>query len=254
MGSSLGSRAIVQVRDAVVGAVLGLLVASCATAGHPDPGIRGINRAAIIAYADRYWLRYNTAFRSYYPNDCTNFVSQAWYARSETGQIDPKTLQVISDSNVLLDVPNQWIPEATNWTLAQGFVDYQNGPGVGNLVNIPMNNPGRAPNGGVWSRLLTNDTPASGADVVVFRTGTAGTSTYWSHAALMVDSVQVGTHTDSVTGTRVTYDAWVDRIDSHTASRYREPWNIGFRVEQKTLDAQKLAAHKNNWDTQIVAL
>lgn len=251
MRGTLGRRFVVEARGAVVGGLMGLLVA--ASCGGGSPGAPGINRGAIVAYSDRYWSPYNSAFRSY-SNDCANFVSQSWYARAEDGQLDPATGQVRSESGVLLDAWNQWIPEARNWTLAQGFVDYQNGPGVGHLVDIRMSSPGTEPNGGTWSKLLTNTTPALRGDAVAFRVGDAGSSTYWTHIALVVDYKFVGTHTDSNTGLQIAYDDEVDLINSHTRDRHREPWNTGFRADQLRLPSQTMYAHKHNWDAQIVAL
>lgn len=254
MRSTLLRRAALEARGAAVGALLGFIAFGCAM---PGPAPRsGINRGAIIAYSDKYWSRYNTAFRNYAPNDCANFVSQSWYARAEDGQLDPKTGFVRSESGIPPDPwsRDQWIPDARSWTLVQGFVDYQNGPGIGHLVNIRMNNPGVEPNGGTWSKLLTNTTPAVSGDAVAYRVGTAGTSTYWSHAALIVDTKYVGTHTDSNTGVRITYDSNVDLINSHTVNRHREPWNTGFRASQLIYDGETLLKHKHNWDAQIVAL
>jgi len=239
-----------KTRDAARGMLLGSATAAVILYGTAAPASAyPLRRDYIVAYANRFWTNYNYAMYSAYGNDCTNFVSQSWFGIYYTGYPQHLTTTYGGPENDTSS--NPWYPGANSWSVAQAFVNYQNTKGPGYQVLVPYSSGSTAP----WTRLTNNQTPGLQGSAIIYRTGDGGSSgNYWTHAAILASWFYVGSYTDPVKNVSVTYNATVDVITSHTANRYQAPWNIGFRVEQLTLDSTTLQQHKNNWDAIVMEL
>ncbi|MEI2655191.1 MAG: amidase domain-containing protein [Microthrixaceae bacterium] len=239
-----------KIGDAARGMLLGSATAAVILYGTAAPASAyPLRRDYIVAYANRFWTDYNYAMYSAYGNDCTNFVSQSWFGIYYTGY--PQHLTTAYGGPENNTSSNPWYPGANSWSVAQAFVNYQNtkGPGVPGSHTVlewidgAMDTAYQQPDAG----------PARLCDYLPNgRRGLVGN--YWTHAAILASWFYVGSYTERVKNVSVTYHATVDVITSHTANRYQAPWNIGFRVEQLTLDSTTLQQHKNNWDAIVMEL
>ena len=81
--------------------------------------------AKAVAYADKYWKKYNRSYKEYRGVDCANFVSQCLYAGGM-----PKT--------------DDWYPQSVNWINVMGHIRHFKSYGTfltASNANVRVGNP-----------------------------------------------------------------------------------------------------------------
>lgn len=154
------------------------------------------NGSAAASYADSWWNSRNGAYLNF-PDDCTNFVSQALHAGGESEIGYPSNF---SDSAWWMDTPNgQW---THSWSVADDlYLSLTNYTSRGILEDASFHPQG----GGV-------DSIGQG-DVLFYDWGQGQNI---SHSAIQVVN----------NGHDATYPLSGSLVDQHTNDRYHEIWNL----------------------------
>jgi hypothetical protein len=108
----------------------------------PEPSVESAaltpsGKAAAVAYANKYWRSYNTAYLAS-PNDCTNFVSQALYAGGWTMKGKDTTGANRKSNTVWWYTGTGTYPKSYSWADAQVWREFAHGQG--RVVSIITNN------------------------------------------------------------------------------------------------------------------
>ena len=159
----------------------------------------GYSPAAAARYADYWYNKYNNVYQKLSGDDCTNFVSQAFYA----GGWDMDALYTYDDHHWWYSLPGTSYPAhwSPPWASAQGLKNYLS---YGHGTFKGTYGPSHAYDSYTPAGVVTGD--------VVFYRWTGGSTE--KHAALQVG---LGNTSDGRYG---------NYVDAHTSPRYHAIWSL----------------------------